>query len=61
LVYPLCYSAAGAFAAIAAAFRLVLDVGDEAVFSEPAWFSYEPMLQGAGTIVCTSLTNGASS
>ena len=35
---------AGAFAAIAVAFRLVLDAGDEVVFSEPAWFSYEPML-----------------
>lgn len=35
---------AGAFAAIAVAFRLILDVGDEVVFSEPAWFSYEPML-----------------
>lgn len=35
---------AGAFAAIAVAFRLVLDQGDEVIFSEPAWFSYEPML-----------------
>ena len=34
----------GAFAAIAVAFRLVLDPGDEVVFSEPAWFSYESML-----------------
>jgi aspartate aminotransferase len=25
------------------AFRLLLDAGDEAVFSEPAWFCYEPM------------------
>jgi len=32
---------AGAFAAIMVAFRLVLDAGDEAVFSEPAWFCYE--------------------
>jgi aspartate aminotransferase len=35
---------AGAFGAIALAFRLILDVGDEAVFCEPAWFCYEPML-----------------
>jgi aspartate aminotransferase len=38
---------AGAFAAIMVAFRLVLDAGDEAVFSEPAWFCYEPMLLAA--------------
>lgn len=37
----------GAFAAIAVAFHLVLDPGDEAVFSEPAWFCYEPMLFAA--------------
>jgi aspartate aminotransferase len=35
---------AGAFAAISVAFRLILDAGDEAIFSEPAWFCYEPML-----------------
>jgi aspartate aminotransferase len=29
------------------AFRLLLDVGDEAIFSTPAWFSYEPMLLAA--------------
>jgi aspartate aminotransferase len=34
----------GASAAIAVAFRLLLDIGDEAIFSTPAWFSYEPML-----------------
>ena len=34
----------GAFAAIMVAFHLVLDPGDEAIFSEPAWFFYEPML-----------------
>ena len=34
----------GAFAAISVAFRLLLDVGDEAIFSTPGWFSYEPML-----------------
>ena len=38
---------AGAFAAIMVAFRLVLDAGDEAIFSEPAWFCYEPMLLAA--------------
>ena len=38
---------AGAFAAIMVAFHLVLDRGDEVVFSEPAWFCYEPMLLAA--------------
>lgn len=37
----------GAWAAISVAFRLLLDVGDEAIFSTPAWFSYEPMLLAA--------------
>ena len=37
----------GAFAAIMVAFRLVVDAGDEVVFSEPAWFCYEPMLLAA--------------
>jgi len=41
---------AGAFAAITVAFRLVLDAGDEAVFSEPAWFCYEPMLLAADAV-----------
>jgi aspartate aminotransferase len=41
---------AGAFAAISIAFRLVLDAGDEAVFSEPAWFCYEPMLLAADAV-----------
>lgn len=41
---------AGAFAAILVAFRLVLDAGDEAVFSEPAWFCYEPMLLAADAV-----------
>src|SRR5262245_35649212 len=41
---------AGAFAAIMVAFRLVLDAGDEAVFSEPSWFCYEPMLLAADAI-----------
>ena len=41
---------AGAFAAIAVAFRLVLDAGDEAIYCEPAWFCYEPMLLAADAI-----------
>ena len=41
---------AGAFGAIALAFHLLLDVGDEAIFSEPAWFCYEPMLLIAGAV-----------
>lgn len=40
----------GAFAAIMVAFRLVLDAGDEAVFSEPSWFCYEPMLFAADAV-----------
>jgi aspartate aminotransferase len=40
----------GAFAAIMVAFHLVLDAGDEAVISEPAWFCYEPMLLAADVI-----------
>jgi aspartate aminotransferase len=40
----------GAFAAIAVAFQLLLDPGDEVVFSEPAWFCYEPMLLMAGAV-----------
>lgn len=40
----------GAFAAIAVAFRLLLDAGDEAIFSEPAWFCYEPMLRLADAV-----------
>src|SRR4051812_46443769 len=40
----------GAFAAIMVAFNLVLDAGDEAVFSEPAWFCYEPMLLAAKAV-----------
>jgi len=40
----------GAFAAIMVAVRLVLDVGDEAVISEPAWFCYEPMLLAADAV-----------
>jgi aspartate aminotransferase len=41
---------AGAFAAITVAFRLLLDAGDEAIFSEPAWFCYEPMLVAADAV-----------
>jgi aspartate aminotransferase len=40
----------GAFGAIMVAFRLVLDAGDEAVFSTPAWFCYEPMLLAADAV-----------
>jgi len=41
---------AGAFAAISVAFRLLLDAGDEAILSEPAWFCYEPMLLAADAV-----------
>jgi len=40
----------GAFAAIMVAFHQVLDAGDEAVFSEPAWFCYEPLLLAAAAV-----------
>lgn len=40
----------GAFAAIMVALRLVLNAGDEAVISEPAWFCYEPMLLAADAV-----------
>jgi aspartate aminotransferase len=40
----------GAFAAISVAFRLLLDAGEEVVFSTPAWFSYEPMLLAADLV-----------
>jgi len=40
----------GAFAAIMVTFHQVLDVGDEAIFSEPAWFCYEPMLLAAAAV-----------
>lgn len=43
---------AGAFAAIMVAFHLVMDAGDEAVFSEPSWFCYEPMLLTANVVPC---------
>src|SRR3990167_798108 len=41
---------AGAFAAINVAFHMVLDAGDEAVYSEPAWFCYEPCLLAADAV-----------
>ena len=37
----------GAFAAIMVAFHQILDPGDEAIFPEPAWFCYEPLLCAA--------------
>jgi aspartate aminotransferase len=40
----------GAFAAIMVAFHQVLDAGDEAIFSEPAWFCYEPLLLAAAAV-----------
>ncbi|PVE21833.1 aminotransferase [Microvirga sp. KLBC 81] len=40
----------GAMAAIAVAFHLLLNVGDEAIFSTPAWFCYEPMLLAADAV-----------
>lgn len=41
---------AGAFGAIALAFHLLLNPGDEVVFSEPAWFCYEPTLLAAHAV-----------
>jgi aspartate aminotransferase len=40
----------GAFAAISLVFHLTLDRGDEAIFCEPAWFCYEPMLLAANAV-----------
>jgi aspartate aminotransferase len=40
----------GAFAAIMVAFHHVLDAGDEAIFPEPAWFCYEPLLLAAAAV-----------
>jgi aspartate aminotransferase len=40
----------GAFAAIMVAIHHVLDPGDEAIFSEPAWFCYEPLLLAAAAV-----------
>jgi aspartate aminotransferase len=41
---------AGAFGAISLCFRILLDAGDEAIFSEPAWFCYEPTLLAADAV-----------
>lgn len=40
----------GAFAAIMIAAHQVLEPGDEAIFSEPAWFCYEPLLLAAAAV-----------
>jgi aspartate aminotransferase len=40
----------GAFAAIMVAFHHLLDAGDEAIFPEPAWFCYEPLLLAAAAV-----------
>ena len=40
----------GAFGALATAFRALLDVGDEVIFSLPPWFLYEPMLRAADAV-----------
>jgi len=40
----------GAFAAIMVACYHVLDPGDEAIFSVPAWFCYEPLLLAAAAV-----------
>ncbi len=41
---------AGGFAAISVAARLLLDAGDEAIYSVPGWFCYEPLLCAADAI-----------
>ncbi|MGD9739137.1 MAG: aminotransferase class I/II-fold pyridoxal phosphate-dependent enzyme [Bauldia sp.] len=40
----------GAFAASMVALRVLLDAGDEIIFSEPAWFCYEPMALAADAV-----------
>lgn len=40
----------GAFAAISVAFHVLLNPGDEAIISQPAWFCYEPMLLAADAV-----------
>jgi aspartate aminotransferase len=40
----------GAFGAIMVAFHLVLEPGDEVIFSEPAWFCYEPLMITAAAV-----------
>ncbi len=41
---------AGAFAAIALAFRLVMDAGAEVIIPVPGWFCYAPMLRVADLV-----------
>jgi aspartate aminotransferase len=43
----------GAFTAISVAFRLVLEAGDEVLYSEPAWFCYGPTLLAADCVPVT--------
>jgi aspartate aminotransferase len=50
---------AGAFAAISVAVRLLLDAGDEAIYSEPAWFCYEPILLLADAVPRKVMLAGA--
>jgi len=40
----------GAFAAIMVAFHIMMDAGDEAIYSVPAWFCYKPMLLAANVV-----------
>ena len=40
----------GAFGAIAVAFNVFLEPGDEVIISLPPWFGYEPMLAQAGAV-----------
>ena len=40
----------GAFGAIAVTMHMMLDAGDEAIFSLPPWFSYESMLLAADAV-----------
>lgn len=41
---------AGAFGAIAVAFHLLTDPGDEVVIPRPGWFLYDPILRQAGVV-----------
>ncbi len=40
----------GGFAAIAVAFRAILEPGDEVIFPTPPWFFYELLIRGAGGV-----------
>jgi aspartate aminotransferase len=40
----------GAFGAIATAFALALDAGDEVIYSLPPWFGYAPLMRHAGAV-----------